>query len=55
MADQLKGSNGIVSANATGGYVNVTFDAASDINGMALPADFAEFVYRPVRHESDRY
>ena len=36
----------------TGAFVGM---AASDLNGTALPAEFAEFVYRPVHHESDRY
>lgn len=36
----------------TGAFVGV---AASDINGFAMPARFEEFVYRPVKHESDRY
>jgi xylan 1,4-beta-xylosidase len=36
----------------TGAFVGV---AASDLNGTALPAEFSEFVYRPVHHESDRY
>ena len=36
----------------TGAFVGV---AASDLNGTARPADFDYFVYRPVRHESDRY
>jgi xylan 1,4-beta-xylosidase len=36
----------------TGAFVGV---AASDLNGTARPADFSGFVYRPVRHESDRY
>jgi xylan 1,4-beta-xylosidase len=36
----------------TGAFVGV---AASDLNGTALPADFSDFVYHPVRHESDRY
>jgi xylan 1,4-beta-xylosidase len=36
----------------TGAFVGV---AASDLNGTALPADFDYFVYRPVRHETDRY
>ena len=38
--------------NFTGGFVGV---AASDLNGTALPADFTDFIYRPVRHETDRY
>ncbi|KAH5502216.1 hypothetical protein HBI52_171340 [Parastagonospora nodorum] len=36
----------------TGAFVGV---AASDINGTELKADFDYFVYRPVKHESDRY
>jgi xylan 1,4-beta-xylosidase len=36
----------------TGAFVGM---AASDLNGTARPADFSGFVYRPVRHESDRY
>ena len=36
----------------TGAFVGM---AASDLNGTALPAAFTEFIYRPVRHESDRY
>lgn len=36
----------------TGAFVGV---AASDLNGTALPADFDYFLYRPVRHETDRY
>jgi xylan 1,4-beta-xylosidase len=36
----------------TGGFIGM---ACSDLNGTALPADFSDFVYRPVRHESDRY
>ena len=36
----------------TGAFVGV---AASDLNGTALHADFSNFVYRPVHHESDRY
>jgi len=36
----------------TGAFVGV---AASDLNGTALQADFTDFVYRPVHHESDRY
>ena len=46
-----KGQNG-EHGSFTGGFVGV---AASDLNGTAMPADFADFVYRPVRHESDRY
>ena len=38
--------------NFTGAFVGV---AASDLNGTALQADFSDFVYRPVRHETDRY
>jgi xylan 1,4-beta-xylosidase len=36
----------------TGGFVGV---AASDLNGTALAAEFSEFVYRPVHHQTDRY
>ena len=36
----------------TGAFVGV---AASDLNGTALHADFTDFVYRPVHHETDRY
>ncbi|KAK3354031.1 glycoside hydrolase family 43 protein [Lasiosphaeria hispida] len=36
----------------TGAFVGV---AASDINGTAAEAKFDYFVYRPVKHESDRY
>jgi xylan 1,4-beta-xylosidase len=36
----------------TGAFVGV---AANDLNGTASPADFDTFVYRPVRHETDRY
>jgi beta-xylosidase len=36
----------------TGAFVGV---AASDINGTERVATFEYFVYRPVRHESDRY
>ncbi|KAH7039653.1 glycosyl hydrolases family 43-domain-containing protein [Microdochium trichocladiopsis] len=36
----------------TGAFVGM---AASDINGTALPARFEEFVYTPVKHQSDRY
>ena len=36
----------------TGAFVGV---AANDLNGTASPADFDYFVYRPVRHETDRY
>jgi len=36
----------------TGAFVGM---AASDLNGTALHADFSDFVYRPVHHESDRY
>ncbi|KAH7405762.1 glycosyl hydrolase [Phaeosphaeria sp. MPI-PUGE-AT-0046c] len=36
----------------TGAFVGV---AASDINGQELVAKFDYFVYRPVKHESDRY
>jgi xylan 1,4-beta-xylosidase len=38
--------------NFTGAFVGV---AASDLNGTALHADFTDFVYRPVKHSSDRY
>ena len=46
-----KGQNG-EHGSFTGGFVGV---AASDLNGTAREAAFSEFVYRPVRHESDRY
>ncbi|KAE9370072.1 glycoside hydrolase family 43 protein [Stipitochalara longipes BDJ] len=36
----------------TGAFVGV---AASDLNGWAKEAEFEEIVYRPVKHESDRY
>jgi beta-xylosidase len=36
----------------TGAFVGV---AASDINGTETVASFDYFVYRPVKHESDRY
>ncbi|KAK0732273.1 glycoside hydrolase family 43 protein [Lasiosphaeris hirsuta] len=36
----------------TGAFVGV---AASDINGTAAEAKFDYFVYRPAKHESDRY
>ncbi len=36
----------------TGAFVGM---ACSDVNGTALPARFDYFVYRPVKHESDRY
>ncbi len=36
----------------TGAFVGM---AASDLNGTALQARFTDFVYTPVRHESDRY
>jgi xylan 1,4-beta-xylosidase len=36
----------------TGAFVGM---AASDLNGTGRPADFTDFVYRPVRHASDRY
>ena len=36
----------------TGAFVGV---AANDLNGTASPADFDYLVYRPVRHETDRY
>jgi xylan 1,4-beta-xylosidase len=38
--------------NFTGAFVGM---ACSDLNGTALHADFTEFVYRPVKHTSDRY
>jgi xylan 1,4-beta-xylosidase len=46
-----KGQNG-EHGSFTGGFVGV---AASDLNGTAMEAKFSGFVYRPVRHESDRY
>jgi len=36
----------------TGAFVGM---AASDLNGLAKPADFSGFIYRPIHHESDRY
>ncbi|KAH9206675.1 concanavalin A-like lectin/glucanase domain-containing protein [Leptodontidium sp. 2 PMI_412] len=36
----------------TGASVGV---AASDLNGLATPAKFDYFIYRPVKHETDRY
>jgi len=36
----------------TGAFVGV---AASDMNGLEAKATFDYFVYRPVKHESDRY
>jgi len=36
----------------TGAFVGM---ACSDLNGTAREAVFSDFVYRPVRHESDRY
>ncbi|MEP7240772.1 MAG: glycoside hydrolase family 43 protein [Devosia sp.] len=36
----------------TGAFVGM---ACSDLNGTALSADFRDFVYRPVHHETDRY
>jgi xylan 1,4-beta-xylosidase len=36
----------------TGAFVGM---ACSDINGTALHADFTDFVYRPIKHASDRY
>jgi len=36
----------------TGAFVGV---ACSDLNGTAAPATFDSFLYRPVKHESDRY
>ncbi|ORY54736.1 glycosyl hydrolases family 43-domain-containing protein [Pseudomassariella vexata] len=41
-----------VHGSFTGAFVGM---ACSDLNGTALPADFDYFVYRPVKHESDRY
>lgn len=38
--------------NFTGGFVGM---ACSDLNGTAREAAFADFVYRPVRHATDRY
>jgi xylan 1,4-beta-xylosidase len=38
--------------NFTGTFVGM---ACSDLNGTALHADFTDFVYRPVKHTSDRY
>ncbi|KAI0018006.1 glycoside hydrolase family 43 protein [Xylariomycetidae sp. FL0641] len=36
----------------TGAFIGM---ACSDLNGDALPAHFDHFVYRPVKHETDRY
>lgn len=36
----------------TGAFVGM---ACSDLNGTVLPATFDYFVYRPVKHETDRY
>jgi xylan 1,4-beta-xylosidase len=36
----------------TGAFVGV---AASDMNGLETEAKFDHFIYRPVRHETDRY
>ena len=36
----------------TGAFVGM---AASDLNGTARPADFWNFVYRPMRDITDRY
>lgn len=36
----------------TGSFVGV---ACPDLNGTAMEASFDGFVYRPVKHESDRY
>jgi xylan 1,4-beta-xylosidase len=36
----------------TGAFIGV---AASDLNGTARPADFSNFVYRPMHDPSDRY
>jgi xylan 1,4-beta-xylosidase len=41
-----------VHGSFTGAFVGV---AASDLNGTVLPAKFDYFVYKPVRHETDRY
>ncbi|KAH7128503.1 beta-xylosidase [Dendryphion nanum] len=50
LCDELGGH--LAHGSFTGAFVGV---AASDINGTALTADFDYFVYRPVKHESDRY
>lgn len=36
----------------TGAFVGM---ACSDLNGEAMPAKFDYFIYRPVKHETDRY
>jgi xylan 1,4-beta-xylosidase len=36
----------------TGAFIGM---ACSDLNGTARTAEFSDFSYRPVRHESDRY
>jgi xylan 1,4-beta-xylosidase len=36
----------------TGGFIGM---ACSDLNGTAMAADFSDFGYRPVHHETDRY
>jgi xylan 1,4-beta-xylosidase len=41
-----------VHGSFTGAFVGV---ACSDLNGTALPARFDNFVYQPVRHDTDRY
>jgi xylan 1,4-beta-xylosidase len=41
-----------VHGSFTGAFVGV---ACSDVNGTALPARFDYFVYRPVKHDTDRY
>lgn len=41
-----------VHGSFTGAFVGV---ACSDLNGTARQATFDHFVYRPVKHESDRY
>lgn len=41
-----------VHGSFTGAFVGV---ACSDLNGTAREATFEHFVYRPVKHESDRY
>lgn len=41
-----------VHGSFTGAFVGV---ACSDLNGTAKEATFDHFVYRPVKHESDRY
>lgn len=41
-----------VHGSFTGAFVGV---ACSDLNGTAKEATFDRFVYRPVKHESDRY